>query len=310
MKKFWMMLLSVSLLLLAACSNNSSQTSSTDSGSKEKLDLVVASKNFTEQYLLAQIMGQLVQSKTDHDVTIREGGFATSAVLNQGLQDGDVHVAADYSGTGYINVLQNTLQPGDTPESVYEKTKAGYEKELGLTWLQPFGFNNTFTLVMEEEKAKKLNINSYSDLVSHADKLVIGMDAAFYDRVDGYKGLAQKYEFEFKDHKEMDIALAFSALADGKIDVLVAYVTDGRIPALKLKPLEDDKGYFPPYFAAPIVSKEMVEKHPEVAEALNQLSGKLDDRTMAELNAKVDMEKKNTADVAKEFLKKSKLINE
>ncbi|PGY09654.1 glycine betaine ABC transporter substrate-binding protein [Bacillus sp. AFS031507] len=306
MKKIWLMIISIFIVLLAACSSNSSQTSG---GSKEKLDLVVASKNFTEQYLLAQIMGQLLQNKTDHNITIKEGGFATSAVLNQGLKDGDLQVVADYTGTGYMNVLKNTLQPNDTPESVYEKTKKGYEKELGLTWLKPFGFNNTFTLVMKEDMAKKLNIKTYSDLVPHADKLVIGMDPAFYDRVDGYKPLAKMYGFKFKDHKEMDMALGFSAAAEGNIDVYITYITAGNIPALHLVPLKDDKGYFPPYFAAPIVSKDLVKKHPEIADVLNQLSGKLDDKTMAELNAKVDEDKKNTTDVAKEFLEKNGLIN-
>ncbi|MCR8632475.1 glycine betaine ABC transporter substrate-binding protein [Paenibacillus radicis (ex Xue et al. 2023)] len=303
MKK-WLILLVSLVLLLSACSQN--KTSAGDAQSSAKI--VVASKNFTEQYVLAQIMGQLLQNKTKHQVTIKEGGYAASAVLNQGMKDGDIQVFVDYTGTGYINVLKNTLKPDDTPDSVFQKTKEGYDKQFGFQWLEPLGMNNTFTLIMKEDKAKALNINSFSDLVAHSKDLVIGMDAAFYARTDGYKGLTDKYGMKFKDFKEMDISLAFSALADSKFDVLVAYATDGRIPALKLKSLKDDKGYFPPYFAAPIVPKTLIEKYPDVAQVLNQLAGKLDDKTMSELNAKVDMDKKPTAEVAKEFLTKSGLI--
>ncbi|GAA3404760.1 glycine betaine ABC transporter substrate-binding protein [Paenibacillus hodogayensis] len=303
MKK-WFVLLACFALLLTACSQKDKSAAGGDSSTK----IVVASKNFTEQYVLAQIMGQLLQNKTKHQVTIKEGGYAASAVLNQGMKDGDVQVFVDYSGTGYINVLKNTLQADDTPDSVFQKTKEGYQKQFGFEWLKPLGMNNTFTLIVKEDKAKSLNLNTFSDLVAHSKDMVIGMDAAFYARVDGYKGLTEKYGMKFKDFKEMDISLAFSALADGKIDVLVAYATDGRIPALKLKSLKDDKQYFPPYFAAPIVPKSLIEKYPDVAEVLNQLAGKLDDKTMSELNAKVDMDKKPTAEVAKQFLIQAGLI--
>lgn len=306
MKKWLIILFCFVLAIsLSACAQKDKPTAGE---AQKSTKIVVASKNFTEQYVLAQIMGQLLKNKTKHDVTIKEGGFAASAVLNQGMKDGDIQVFVDYTGTGYINVLKNTLKPDDTPDSVYQKTKEGYEKQLGLEWLKPLGMNNTFTLIMKEDKAKALNINSYSDLVAHSKNMVIGMDAAFYARVDGYKGLTEKYNMKFKDYKEMDISLAFSALADDKIDVLVAYATDGRIPALKLKSLTDDKNYFPPYYAAPIVPKALIDQYPDVAEVLNQLAGKLDDKTMSELNAKVDSEKKPTAEVAKEFLTKAGLI--
>jgi len=338
MKKGLSLLVILALLFLAACGSNSGsgsaggggtsagtagETSSgaaggsgTSSASEQpqakevkSTKLVVASKNFTEQYILAQIMGQLLDHHTDHKVEIHEGGYATSAILNQGAMDGNLHVFVDYTGTGYINVLKNQLLPEDTPDTVYEKTKKGYEEKFGLIWLEPLGFSNTFTLIMKEDKAKNLNVKTFTDLAPLSKDLVIGMDAAFYSRVDGYQALAKVYGFDFKSFKEMDIALAFTALAQDEIDVLVAYSTDGRIPALNLVSLQDDKNFFPPYHAAPIVPKRIMEEYPDVAETLNLLAGKISEPLMAEMNAKVDVDKMSTADVAREFLESAGLLN-
>lgn len=329
MKKGISLLVLLMLLLLTACGSNSGggtsgNTGETSSGGGsgtsaaaeqaqadevKTANLVVASKNFTEQYVLAQILGQLLGHHTGHKVDIHEGGYATSAILNQGAMDGNLHVFVDYTGTGYINVLQNELLPEDTPDSVYEKTKQGYEEKFDLIWLEPLGFSNTFTLIMKEETAQRLNVKTFTDLVPHSGELTIGMDAAFYNRVDGYQALAKVYGFEFKSFKEMDIALAFTALAQGEIDVLVAYSTDGRIPALNLTSLQDDQNFFPPYHAAPIVPKRIMEEYPDVADTLNLLAGKISEPLMAELNAKVDVDKRNTADVAKEFLESAGLLD-
>lgn len=329
MRKGLSLIVLVMLLLLTACGSNSGggtsgNTGETSSGGGsgtsaaaeqaqadevKTTNLVVASKNFTEQYVLAQILGQLLDHHTGHKVDIHEGGYATSAILNQGAMDGNLHVFVDYTGTGYINVLQNELLPEDTPDSVYEKTKQGYEENFDLIWLEPLGFSNTFTLIMKEETAQRLNVKTFTDLVPHSGELTIGMDAAFYNRVDGYQALAKVYGFEFKSFKEMDIALAFTALAQGEIDVLVAYSTDGRIPALNLISLQDDQNFFPPYHAAPIVPKRIMEEYPDVADTLNLLAGKVSEPLMAELNAKVDVDKRNTADVAKEFLESAGLLD-
>ncbi|MFY9139631.1 MAG: glycine betaine ABC transporter substrate-binding protein [Thermacetogeniaceae bacterium] len=305
MKKIIVVLLCITLMLsLTACSSGGSDQQG------EKTKIVVAGKNFTEQYLMAEIMGQLLKDKTEHDVVIKQGGYQTSIILNQGMMDGEIHAFVDYTGTGYINVLKNELKPDDTPDTVYQKTKQGYEEKFGITWLEPLGFNNTFALIMKEEKAKELNVETYSDLVEHSSDLVIGMDNVFYERHDGYKGLVDTYGFKFKDIKEMDIALAFQALSEGQIDVLVAYATDGRIPAINAKTLVDDKVFFPPYYAAPLVPVELLESHPEIGEVLNLLAGRIDDQKMSELNAKVDVENRNIAEVAREFLISEGLIND
>lgn len=236
--------------------------------------------------------------------------MGTSDVLVQALKDDDIQLFADYTGTGLINILGLELEEDDTPESVYDKAKTGYEEEYGFTWLEPMGFSNTWTLILKEEKAAELNVETFSDLVPLMSDLVVGSDAQFFERKDGYEGMAELYGMDgFKDHKEMDIGLAFAALDEGEIDVLVGYATDGRIPALNLVSLEDDKKYFPPYYAAPILKEELLEQYPDIGETLNMLAGEIDEKTMSELNSKMDNDQLDERDIAEEFLKEKGLID-
>jgi osmoprotectant transport system substrate-binding protein len=314
LKKISILLLTFVVLLLTACSSGTknsidSTISSPSIGSKAgyKSKIIVGGKPFTEQLLLVQIMAQLLSNKTNHEIEVKEG-LGSSQVLLQALKDDNIQLFADYTGTGYINILKNALKSDDSPETIYNKTKEGYEKQFGFTWLKPIQYSNTFTLIMKSEKAKKLNVITFSELVKAAPELVLGSDAQFFERADGFKGLQEKYGFKFKNHKEMDIGIAYKAIFEDQIDVLVGYGTDGRIPSYNLTILKDDKGYFPPYFPAPILKMEFLKNNPEVGEVLNLLADKLDEKTMAELNAKVDVDKKEPKDVAKEFLTKSGLI--
>lgn len=302
MKKVILFILISVLLISTACSKESSSEADTTT-------IAIGGKVFTEQILLVHLMGILLENHTEHKIVYKDG-LGTSDVLVQALKDDDIQLFADYTGTGLINILGKELEESDTPETVYEKAKEGYEEEYGFTWLEPMGFSNTWTLILKEDKAKELNISTFSDLVSHMSDLVVGSDAQFFERQDGYEGMAKLYGMdEFKDHKEMDIGLAFAALDKGEVDVLVAYSTDGRIPALNLVALEDDKGYFPPYFAAPILKKELLEKHPEIGEVLNKLAGQIDEKTMSDLNSKMDNDRLDEHDIAEEFLRDKGLID-
>jgi glycine betaine/choline ABC-type transport system substrate-binding protein len=302
LKKVILFILISVLLISTACSKESSSEADTTT-------IAIGGKVFTEQILLVHLMGILLENHTEHKIVYKDG-LGTSDVLVQALKDDDIQLFADYTGTGLINILGKELEESDTPETVYEKAKEGYEEEYGFTWLEPMGFSNTWTLILKEDKAKELNISTFSDLVSHMSDLVVGSDAQFFERQDGYEGMAKLYGMdEFKDHKEMDIGLAFAALDKGEVDVLVAYSTDGRIPALNLVALEDDKGYFPPYFAAPILKKELLEKHPEIGEVLNKLAGQIDEKTMSDLNSKMDNDRLDEHDIAEEFLRDKGLID-
>ena len=177
-----------------------------------------------------------------------------------------------------------------------------------ITWLKPFGFNNTYTLAMTKAEASKYEIKTFSDLVKQAPNMTLVSEPEFLERADGYKGLETTYGLHFKSAKSMDAGLTYDAVKTGKADVNDAFATDGRIAAFNLISLTDDKHFFPPYYAAPVVRDDTLKKHPEIADTLNLLAGKLSDNTMQQLNAKVDVDKQDPKDVASEWLKSQGLI--
>ncbi|MFZ4450968.1 ABC transporter substrate-binding protein [Salibacterium aidingense] len=279
-----------------------------ETGAEGSTTITVSGKNWTEQILLVHLMGQVLENETDHEIDLREG-LGSSDVLIQALQDGDIDLYADYSGTGKVNILGQEITSEDTRESVLEEGRKGYEEEFGATWLDPLGFQNTWTLIVREETAEQLDIETFSDLEDHAGDLVLGSDAQFAERSDGLPGLQEEYSgLQFQDRVEMDIGLAYDSLAEEEIDVLVGYGTDGRIPALNFVTLEDDKEYFPPYDAVPIMRADFVEEHPEVEEALQVLADGISEQEMAEMNTRVDMEDEQPSAVAEEFLKEKGFI--
>lgn len=163
---------------------------------------------------------------------------------------------------------------------------------------------------MRRDQAESLGIETYSDLAEKASELVLGSTQEFLERADGYKGLQKVYNMNFKEVVGMDPGLTYAAVRDKKTDVNDAFATDGRIAAFDLKVLKDDKQFFPPYYAAPVVRQDTLEKHPEIADALNQLAGKLSDQTMSQLNSQVDLDGKDAKDVAHDWLVSQGLIKE
>lgn len=275
-------------------------------GASKDDTVVIGGKNFTEQDVLVYLMQGIIEDRTDLKVVTKPFLGGTNIVA-QALEKGDLDLYAEYTGTALINILgKETINDS---QAVYDKVKKIYQEEKNLIWLEPFGFNNTYTLAMRADKADKLGIETYSDLVQKAPGLVLGSTQEFLERSDGYKGLQKVYEMKFKDTKGFDPGLTYAAVRDGKVDVNDAFATDGRIPAFNLKVLKDDKNFFPPYYAAPIIRQDTLEKHPEIAEALNLLAGRLDDRQMAELNSQVDLQGKDAKEVAQAWLKSQGLIN-
>lgn len=267
---------------------------------------MIGGKNFTEQDILVYLMKYTIEEKTKLQVETKTFLGGTSIVA-QALDKGDLHIYPEYTGTALINILRQPLITN--PQAAYDKVSQIYKDTKQVIWLKPFGFNNTYTLSMREDKAKELGIETYSDLAKQAPNLILGATQEFLERPDGYKGLQKVYEgMKFKSAKGFDPGLTYSSCRDGKVDVIDAFATDGRIPAFNLKVLKDDKQFFPPYYAAPIVRADILKKHPEIADALNLLGGKLDDKQMAQLNAQVDLEKKDAKVVAKEWLKKQGII--
>jgi len=291
-----LLLILLTALTLTGCSGSTG---------KDKNQVVIGGKNFTEQDVLVYIMKYVIEDQTKVKVETKAFLGGTSIVA-QALDRGDIDIYAEYTGTALINLLGQPLI--NDPQAAYEKVKAMYKEQKQIEWLQPFGFNNTYTLTMRSDEAKRLGIRTISDLAGKSSTLTLGCTSEFLERSDGIKGLEAKYGFHFSNAKGMDPGLTYAAVRDKKVDVIDAFATDGRIPAFNLQVLLDDKKYFPPYYAAPIIRADILKKHPEIATALNLLAGKLDDKEMASLNAKVDLEKKDPKAVAKEWLQAKGII--
>ncbi|PAB57242.1 ABC transporter substrate-binding protein [Anaeromicrobium sediminis] len=273
---------------------------------KEEKTVVIGGKNYTEQEILVYLMRDIIEAKTDVKVVTKPFLGGTQVVF-AAMKKGDLDIYAEYTGTALLSILKQDLDT-DT-DRVYNTVKDLMDKDHGLAVLKPFGFNNTYALAMKAEKAESLGIKTYSDLAAKSGDLVIAGTQEFLERKDGYMGLKETYGMNFKSTKGMDPGLTYAAVRDGQVDVNSAFATDGRIAAFNLTVLEDDKNFFPPYYATPVIRKDTLEKYPEVKDALEQLAGKLDDKTMSDLNAQVDLNKKDAKVVANEWLKSQGLID-
>jgi len=269
--------------------------------------IVVGGKNFTEQQIMAAMTAQLLKAK-GFNPEIKAG--MGSAVLRQAQESGQIDVYWEYTGTSLItyNKVSERLSAPDTYKRVKELDAA-----KGLVWLNPSAANNTYSLAMNADEAKKNGIVTISDLaakVKGGSKLTMASNAEFYARPDGLKPLEEKYGFEFprENVKRMDTGLVYQALKEKQVDVGLVFATDGRIPAFNFVVLKDDKAFFPAYALTPVVRKQVLDANPKLADILNSLSAKLDDATMARLNASVDVDKKTVEDVAQTFLKQQGLI--
>tara|TARA_R110000850_G_scaffold133913_1_gene255056 strand:- start:370 stop:1254 length:885 start_codon:yes stop_codon:yes gene_type:complete len=269
--------------------------------------LNVSGKNFTEQLILASMTSQYLEGK-GYDVDERSG-MGTS-VLRQAQENGQIDLYWEYTGTSLISY--NKVEEKLSPEATYERVKQ-LDAEKGLVWLAPSDANNTYALAMRENHAESLGITSISDLarvINEGNALTLASNATFYARDDGLRPMQETYGFEFgrRNVSRMDQGLTLSALDDEEVDVAMTTATNGRIPALDLTVLEDDKAFFPDYALTPVVRQETLEAHPELADQMNRLSALLNDATMAELNAHVDVERESIEDVAESFLAENDLL--
>jgi len=269
--------------------------------------LVVGGKNFTEQQLMAEMTTQLLTAK---GFKIDKRAGLGTAPLRQALENGQIDLYWEYTGTSLItfNKITEKLDAAATYARVKELDGA-----KGLVWLNPSKANNTYGLAMRKADADAKGIHSLSDLAAKekaGQTLKFGCNAEFYARPDGLGPLQTAYGFEFgrENVVRMDTGLVYAALRDSQVDVGLVFATDGRIPAFNFVVLKDDKGYFPSYALTPVVRKEALDKNPKLADILNSLSAKLDDATMAKLNATVDVDKKTIEEVSTGFLKSQGLI--
>lgn len=274
-------------------------------GSKTK-KVVVASKPMTEQYILAEMITALIESNTDIKVEKKLGIGGGTSNIQPAMLKGEIDIYPEYTGTGWLFVLKKELIRD--PIKLYEGVKKDYSSKYGIKWLGLYGFNDTYALVIKKSVADKLKINTYSDLAKNGASLKFGAEPDFYEREDGYKGLAKEYGLNFKNKTELDIGLKYEAINSDNVDVINAFSTDALLKKYDLKVIEDDKNFFPSYFATTLIREETLKKYPELENVLNKLEGKINDEEMTKMNYLVESEKKDPKDVGIEFLKSKGLL--
>lgn len=267
--------------------------------------VVIGSKDFTENKILAEMMAQIVEKNSDLKVE-RKINMGGTFVCFEALKKGQIDIYPEYTGTGLTAQLKLPVETD--PDKVYDTVSTEFSKQFQIKWLKPVGINNTYALAMPRELADKNKIESISDLANYSKDLIFGAEHEFFNRDDGYDGLIKIYGLSFKNTAKMDVSLKYQAIGQGKMDVTDAFNTDGQLKALNLKVLKDDKNFFPPYYAAPVIREKTLETYPELEELLNKLAGTIDDETMQELNYKADNEKQSIEKVAEDFLKSKGLI--
>ena len=297
----WTALCLVSLLLLpiASCVRQANR-------------IVIGSKDFTEQLVLGEMFAQIIENRT-HLPVERRFYLAGTFICQQAILAGRIDIYPEYTGTALTAVLKqqpNQDQPSGDKLDVYQRVKQAYQTKFNLAVGRPLGFNDTFAIVIRGDDARRLHLTTVAQAAAFAPKWRAGFGYEFMERPDGYKGLVASYGLHFAEAPRiMNLGLVTRALKERQVDLIAGNNTDGLIPALDLFVLEDDHHYFPPYEAVAVMREEMLKNHPEVAEALDALSGAISDEDMRRLNYAVDGQHRDAAAVVKEFLKQRGMIN-
>ena len=267
--------------------------------------VTVGSKDGGEMILLGHMLADLVEANTDLRVD-RRMNLGGTLICYEALRSGSLDVYIEYTGTALTAILKQP--PRNDPQGVRNIIRDSLKRE-GIRTLEPIGFENTFAMLMRKDEAKRMGIRTLSDLALKGRSVRPGAGPEFMNRPDGWKGLVQAYNLRFDAQpREMDRNLLYEALSQGTIDLAAGDSTDGRIAALGLVALEDDRRYFPPYEAVPLANEATLRRNPKLANALSRLSGKIDADTMRRLNFEIDGKKRDPARVAREFLRAEGLI--
>ena len=263
--------------------------------------IVIGSKNFTEQLILGEMLAQHIATRTGLTVE-RRFYLAGSYVCQQAILSGRIDIYPEYTGTALTAILKQPSASGTA--EVYEKVKKLYAQRFGLRVGPTFGFNNTFAMVIRGEDARRLSLHTISQAARYTPSWRPGFGYEFMERPDGYQGLVKAYGLRFgAQPRIMDLGLLYRALTSHQVDLVAGNSTDGLISALGLSILDDDRHYFPPYQAMPIVREETLRRHPAVLTALEDLGNKISDEDMRRLNYAVDGERRDASTVVHQFLK-------
>ena len=267
--------------------------------------LTVASKDFTEQNILCELSSIYLANNTNIKIN-KQCNLGGAQVVFQALERDDIDFYIDYLGTDYTDILK--YEPISNVNKVYQTVKDEFASKYQIAVLSPMSFNNTYSLAVTKDLASKYNLKTISDLAKVSKDLTISPTLEFVNRNDGLPGLLKAYNLEFKNTIAMDGSPRYTALLNNNSQVIDAFTTDGLLRKFNLTVLEDDKNFFPPYYAVPLLKQKTLEKYPEVENLMSKLGPYLTDDVMQEMNYQVDEVGKNPEEVAKEFLLANKLI--
>lgn len=272
---------------------------------KEPEVIKIASKPMTEQYILTEILGQLIEHDLGVKTEITKGVGGGTTNIQPALLKGEFDLYPEYTGTGWLTVLKKEQE--NDPEVLYENLQKGYE-EMGLHWSGLYGFQNSYVLAVRREAAEEFGLTTFSDLAAASQNLVFGGNPDYMEREDGFNYLASSYNMDFKDVKDIDIALKYTAMADKQIDVTNAFTTDAQLIVADVTLLEDDQHIFATYYGGTIVRQDTLKKYPKLADTLEKLTGQISDDEMRGMNYAVEVEQKDEKVVAKDFLTSKGLL--
>lgn len=267
-------------------------------GKKEPVK--IASKPMTEQYILTEIIAQLIEAETDYEVEITKGVGGGTTNIHPALVKGEFDLYPEYTRTAWLNVLKKEEMEKDD-EKLYQQLLTEYDA-LGLTWTGLYGFSNTYGLAVRQDTAQQYGLSTYSDLAAASGELIFGGNPDYIELETGYSRLCEAYQMQFKDTKQMEIALKYEALKNGEVDVINAFTTDAQLAAGGLVLLRDDNVFFETFDAGTVVRKETLEKYPELKDVLEKLNGLITEEEMQRMNYEVEVNGKEDREVARQFL--------
>lgn len=292
-RRFLLIMLVVVLALsMAACS--------------QEKTITIASKPMTEQFVIAEMLTVLIEQETDITVEHKTGVGGGTSNIHPAMISGEIDIYPEYTGTGWMFVLEEELI--NDPDELYKEVKAGYKEDFDIVWSELYGFNDTYGMAMKREKAEEMGIKTYSDLADVSSKLVFGAEHDFFEREDGFPGIDDVYGFDFKKEIGMDIGLKYQAIESGEVDVINIFSTDGKLKEYDMVVLEDNKYFFPSYYAATLIRQETLDEYPELEKVLSMLDGKISNDEMTNMNYLVEIEKMEAKDVAINFLEEKGLL--
>lgn len=273
-----------------------------------KGEIIVGSKNFTEQFILGEMYAQTLEAN-GYDVT-KKLDLGNVTILDRALQSGEIDTYPEYTGTSLVTALGYEGPQPETPEATYEKAKELYEKrDPAATLLEQAGFDNNYAIAVRKDVAEEYGLETLADLAEASPELVFASFSEFQQREDGFPNIKENYDVNFKDIPVVnDLGLRYQALKQGDADVAVGFTTDGQLRSDDLVVMEDEKNIWPFYHPAPVIRMDFLDEHPDVAEIINSVTGSLDLKTMQTLNGRVDLDREDPEAVARDYLKENGFI--